>query len=328
MIHQTLAKELVEAKKKKLNCLSRLYLWLQDTFVQKILFKNTQDELNTIVAAQSKGEVHVPSELERVMHEEALEIIRNKYDHADGSREIQNLIRKQKKKKSLLNLTDLDKQIKLVHMSRTFEFTRPLAMLQRLMETIFYMIISNTQGMVYFGMILSMYINAGVLSLVYPFLVFGYALLEENRPRKEFWNFVRSYTTVLLFIKFVVNLSVLDVLLTSKLFLDISVTIKLGIYKYEEFWKNVMYMCPEVVIIAFIMLNEIQLRLIGLYHEIEEDVETIEDAIQRNIEHGDATKVAQKKVQKANMQLTKYFKPLRDQLHERQQQLQEELLAK
>jgi hypothetical protein len=38
-------------------------------------------------------------------------------------------------------------------------------------------------------------------------------------------------------------------------------------------------MSPEVLIIAFIMLNEIQLRLLGLYYEIEADIETIEDGI-------------------------------------------------
>jgi hypothetical protein len=36
-----------------------------------------------------------------------------------------------------------------------------------------------------------MYKNAGIISIPYPIAVFGYALLEETRPRKEFWVYIR-----------------------------------------------------------------------------------------------------------------------------------------
>jgi hypothetical protein len=51
-------------------------------------------------------------------------------------------------------------------------------------------------------------------------------------------------------------------------------------------------MLPEVLIITLIMLNEIRLHLIGLYFENESAIESIEEGIQRNIEQGDAEKVA------------------------------------
>lgn len=111
--------------------------------------------------------------------------------------------------------------------------------------------------------------NAGIISLIYPFLVFGYGLLEETRPRKEFWIFIRNYTTVVLFIKFIMNLSIFDKMMGSKAFKDISISLKLGLYNYDGFWMICLYMSPEVLIIAFIMLNDIQLRLLGLYYEIE-----------------------------------------------------------
>ena len=55
-------------------------------------------------------------------------------------------------------------------------------------------------------------------------------------------------------------------------------------------------MLPEILIICFIMLNEIHLKLIGLFYDIEQDIETINDGIQRNIEEGDEEKVKQKKI--------------------------------
>jgi len=79
-----------------------------------------------------------------------------------------------------------------------------------LFETLIYMIISNTQSLIYFFMLASMYTNAGLISLPYPIAVFGYAMLEETRPRREFWGWVRNYTIALLILKFAANLSILE----------------------------------------------------------------------------------------------------------------------
>jgi len=110
----------------------------------------------------------------------------------------------------MLDVTNFDKKIKLQQMKRTWEFTRPGSMVHKLFETLFYIVISNTQNLIYLSMIYSMYANAGLLSIIYPISMFGYALIEETRPRKEYWVFMRNYTSVLLFIKFVANLSLMD----------------------------------------------------------------------------------------------------------------------
>jgi hypothetical protein len=58
-------------------------------------------------------------------------------------------------------------------------------------------------------MILSMYVNAGLVSLFYPFAAFGYGLLEENRPDKAFWKIVLKYSLILLFAKILINLEII-----------------------------------------------------------------------------------------------------------------------
>jgi hypothetical protein len=120
-----------------------------------------------------------------------------------------------------------------------------------------------------------MYENAGILSLVYPFLVFGYALLEETRPKNWFWNLVRNYNQVLVFIKFFLNLSIMEPVLTDPAFLKYSAYVKPGIYDYPDLGELLVYMLPEILIMVFIMLNEINLRLCGLYYQIEGDIETV-----------------------------------------------------
>lgn len=259
--------------------------------------------MEELVRKHAKGEVAVPTELEKIMLEEAEELIRHKYDHKAGARELYRLLQaakdkdgRTKKGKNLLVLTNFDKKIKLKQMVRTWGFTRPWSMMFKLIETWFYMIVSNTQNLIYLCMIFSMFENAGLISLVYPVAVFGYALLEETRPRKEFWNFARLYTTVLLFFKFLVNLSVFGDFMSQPAFLEVTGYLKPGIYDFDSLPRLVVYMLPEILIICFIMLNEIHLKLIGLFYDIEQDIETINDGIQRNIEEGDEEKVKQKKI--------------------------------
>jgi len=39
------------------------------------------------------------------------------------------------------------------------------------------------------------------------------------------------------------------------------------------------YMAPEILILTFLMLNDIQLRLIGLYYNTEKDIESVQEGI-------------------------------------------------
>jgi hypothetical protein len=48
--------------------------------------------------------------------------------------------------------------------------------------------------------------NAGFISLVYPFMVLGYAIMEETSPTKKFWHFTLMYTVALLLLKFIYQL--------------------------------------------------------------------------------------------------------------------------
>jgi hypothetical protein len=96
----------------------------------------------------------------------------------------------------------------------------------------------------------------------------------------------------------------------SPIFIFLQGYLKIGIFDYEDLWSLFLYMTPEILILVFSMLNELQLKLIGLYYEIEEDLESIHDGIQRNIEKGDIEKVNLKKQFAASMYLRRYFWPL------------------
>ena len=63
-------------------------------------------------------------------------------------------------------------------------------------------IVTYSDYVCYIFMIISMMKNAGMVSLVYPFIVFGYALMEEINPKKRIWYDIMIYTEVLILIKF------------------------------------------------------------------------------------------------------------------------------
>lgn len=184
-----LADEFVKAKMKKMKWYVRFYNWLNKTFTEQILFKNNKKELEDLKIKHAQGEVYIPTELEKIMKIEAVEVIKQYYDNIEGGEELTLLLNKTKGDSSLnlLQITNFDKKIKLNMMRMTYEFTKPGPMIIRLIETVFYIIISQTQNLIYISMILSMYMNAGLISIFYPLTVFGYALIEESRPNMKYW---------------------------------------------------------------------------------------------------------------------------------------------
>lgn len=280
-----------------------------------ILFKNREKNLIDLFDTHCKGEIYIPTELEQIMENEVLQKIEEKFDNREGIVELSTLLFKTKtSKKKILEITEYDKEIKLSMLSQSWEFTRPRSMFFKLIETLCYMIISNTHNLIYICFIYSMFENAGLFGLIYPLSMFGFALMEETRPRKEYWNFIYKYTISLLTLKIVINLAVLQFLVENKYFLIFNSYAKIGIYNYPHLYDTILYMLPEILILALCILNEIKLRLLGLYYVIEQDVETIEDGIQRNILKGDVDAVRIKKKQDSNMIMSMLFENIHSQI--------------
>jgi hypothetical protein len=68
-------------------------------------------------------------------------------------------------------------------------------------------------------------------------------------------------------------------ILNGETFQNINAWLKLGVYDYDSIPDLLAYMLPEILIMTFIMLNEIHLKLIGLYYKIEDDIETVTEGI-------------------------------------------------
>ena len=71
---------------------------------------------------------------------------------------------------------------------------------------IFKILISKTGPICYLFMIIAHIMNGSLISMVYPFSIFIYALLEERRPVKTYWKFIIFYSAIILFLKFLIQI--------------------------------------------------------------------------------------------------------------------------
>ena len=77
---------------------------------------------------------------------------------------------------------------------REFEKSQPRT--YRLLVAIAYMLISHSELLCYFLMILDQMVYGSLLSLPLPFMVFLWGMLSVPRPSKTFWITVITYTEV------------------------------------------------------------------------------------------------------------------------------------
>lgn len=165
--------------------------------------------------------------------------------------------------------------LQLSELRQTQQFCKWRHVLSRQMASLFRAVVSNTAALACFFMIVSMYTNAGLISIIYPFAVFGYARLEETRPSKAFWRFMLYYTLVVLLLKYVANLEfVKDVMIDSTMAV-LDSYVKLGLHHFEDTGQLVWHMLPEILILALILCHEIVSQSTGLYDRSELDIETV-----------------------------------------------------
>jgi hypothetical protein len=149
------------------------------------------------------------------------------------------------------------------------------------MAALFRAVISNTASIAYLCMVMSMYTNAGIVAIVYPIMVFGYALLEETRPGKRFWRFMLGYSLTVLLLKYIFNINLVNEWLNQTHLPLIDSFLKFGLHHLESTTDLVWHMLPEILIVTSILCHEIVEQSTGLYDQSETQVENVPQAIDR-----------------------------------------------
>jgi hypothetical protein len=119
-------------------------------------------------------------------------------------------------------------------MPKTLDFLRFGNMAPGIIGAILKSIFSKSSTIAYVFMILSQILNAGLISILLPFAVFGYALMEECRPGQWFWKMIKIYVLAILFMKFFINL---DFLADDQGLVDSYTSINVSIYQHLRIYR-------------------------------------------------------------------------------------------
>jgi len=93
------------------------------------------------------------------------------------------------------------------HHEAEFEQQMPLPL--RVIKAIFDVMLSHSELLCYFAMVLNAVVTGSLLSIVCPILAFLWAMMSSPRPSKSFWVFAITYTEVCAFYLCSVRLVVL-----------------------------------------------------------------------------------------------------------------------
>jgi len=138
----------------------KLYFLLQNKIVNPILFVNSQLRMDAVLEDMKSGETTVRSSIEDAMMKDAI------HETLTG-------------KQSDLNLKKVSK----------FQ-----NMIAKFVKLIIQMFSSNLDIVCYMSMMITTFISPGLITMVYPLSIFGYAIPEETRPGTKYWLFIVLYT--------------------------------------------------------------------------------------------------------------------------------------
>ena len=195
-----------ETRLKKLGLVERVYLYIRRNFVQDILFKHSQMHLEDMVQQFYNGRTSVKTQLElglmiqtkkdwleaKKHHLQAL--FREGQDVSDHTVELANLEREVLK----------DAEIKPWERVNLKKYRSLPVLLKNYCVLLYKVLASYSEVFCYIFMISALMSNGGFIYLPYPFMVFAVAIVQEEKPRANYWYFVLIYTQILILVQFMV----------------------------------------------------------------------------------------------------------------------------
>ena len=151
----------------------------------------------------------------------------------------------------------------------------------------------NNEYIIYFFLLLNHLINGNILSLMYPLMVLIFGIIQYPRPSKLFWKILMIYTTLIIFLKFAIQLNILEMIDFTKDFIlyfeesNEKYISSLGLKKISEhdFLLFMSYIIPDFILLLLLIINQIILIRKGLWYITETDYESIEEANDRIIRY-------------------------------------------
>ena len=111
-------------------------------------------------------------------------------------------------------------------------------------------LVDNRQIFVYLLMFFIQLVNGYIITLIFPLLLFTYALVEYPRPRKGFWNTMIILTSCVIIIKYLFQFKFIGNELTHSFFEFMGLT-----RNVESTWIRIKYFIWEALLLLILLLQ-------------------------------------------------------------------------
>ena len=158
-----------------------------------------------------------------------------------------------------------------------------------LLKSIWKFLFENNEYIIYFFLLLNHVISGNMMSLFYPMMVLILGIIQYPRPSKLFWKILMVYTTLIIFLKFFIQLNIWEMIEEDFIsYFDESndnYISSLGLKKIanHDFLSFMGYIIPDFIVLLLLIINQIILIRKGLWYIMETDYESIEKANYRII---------------------------------------------
>ena len=149
--------------------------------------------------------------------------------------------------------------------------------------------LENFEYITYLFMIINHLVSSSLISMFYPIFIFLFGICQYPRPEKLFWKILLIYSTLIILLKFIIQLNILEKNDTIRIFLnDIendNFIINIGLKKIgkEHISDFLSYIIFDFLVLILIIINQFILIRKGLWYMTETDYETIEESNDRII---------------------------------------------
>ncbi len=184
--------------------------------------------------------------------------------------------------KRKINLTLQPKPWRKIDLE-TFDSWKTLAFAY--VNLMYRIVASYTEWICYIFMLVATYSNGGLLYMVYPAIIFGYALLEEYKPGARFWYIIIFYTQFIIFLQFTVQLNLwqFEGQAQTESFYQWTLKINLGLVYIEDFTfgKCFAKFTPEILVLISVLVHIQNETLQGVFDKPPHIFEQFEDGLRR-----------------------------------------------
>jgi hypothetical protein len=150
----------------------------------------------------------------------------------------------------------------------------------RILHHCFKYFYNNFDIIVFFFMIFNNMINGTLISLTYPLLVFCFGIVSFPRNSKNFWKFVLMYSSIVIVLKFIIQLKFTKILLGLN---ELKDYYRLGILIFEHSYSSefLNYIIWDCLVLLFAMMQTYILITKGIWEKVESELETVQMAYDR-----------------------------------------------